>query len=189
MHSLLISLKQVDKIDDIEQHVEDLLRQKGVLEKIEDYTNDKIDFGDILETYNLLNEEIEKLQKRLKESKGNLLLTDYEEEEEAGEVSSSPTRFEMEDQKRFLDLVKGEEADVKMGKEEINRFLHRNKAKWYSSSQIAQAIGVSRPSVNKCLGRMRKHSEVQEKRIRVMLRGKLGFIPKEVPFYSYKRGL
>ena len=73
-----------------------------------------------------------------------------------------------------------------MTQEEITGFLDKNKAKWYTSSQIAQAIGVSRPSVNKSLGRMKKHSEVQEKRIRVMLKGKLGLIPKEVPFYSYK---
>ena len=107
MTPLLISLKEADKIEDIEQHVEDLIRQKEVLQKIEDYTNDKIDFGDMLETYNLLNEEIEKLQKRLKESKGNLLLNDFEEEEEEeGEDDSSPTRFEMEDQESFLEMLK-----------------------------------------------------------------------------------
>lgn len=74
-----------------------------------------------------------------------------------------------------------------MGQEEIAKFLRRNKAKWYSSSQIARAVNVSKPSINKCLDRMRRHSEVKERKVRVMLKGKLGLIGKEVPFYCFKR--
>jgi len=73
-----------------------------------------------------------------------------------------------------------------MGQEEIARFLRKYQRRWFNSSQIAEAVKVSRPSVNRCLERMRKHSEVKEKRVRVMLRGKLGFVCKEVAFYSCK---
>jgi hypothetical protein len=74
-----------------------------------------------------------------------------------------------------------------MGQEEIIGFLKRNRADWFTSSQIVNAVKVSRPSVNRCLVRMRKHSEVNEKMERVWLKGKLGFISKEVPFYSFKK--
>jgi len=179
-----------DKMDDLENHVDTLLKQKGIVESIETYS-DKLDFGDLLETYRLLVEEIERTQQELQRMKNvfSLPLSGENEcvEEEEEEVSSfSFNKFDIDKQEKNLELIRKRDKEVKMTQEEITGFLDKNKAKWYTSSQIAQAIGVSRPSVNKSLGRMKKHSEVQEKRIRVMLKGKLGLIPKEVPFYSYK---
>jgi len=179
-----------DKMDDLENHVDTLLKQKGIIESIETYS-DKLDFGDLLETYKLLVEEIERTQQELQRMKNvfSLPLSGENEcvEEEEEEVSSfSFNKFDIDKQEKNLELIRKRDKEVKMTQEEITGFLDKNKAKWYTSSEIAQAIGVSRPSVNKSLGRMKKHSEVQEKRIRVMLKGKLGLIPKEVPFYSYK---
>jgi len=74
-----------------------------------------------------------------------------------------------------------------MGQEEIQGFLRRNKPKWFTSNQLSEALHISRQNINKCLGRMRKYSEVKEKKERVLLRGKLGLISKEVPFYSFKK--
>jgi hypothetical protein len=56
-------------IDDIEDHIDDLLRQKRIIESIESYTDRRLDFGDMLETYNLINEEIERLRQKLKEDR------------------------------------------------------------------------------------------------------------------------
>lgn len=179
-----------DKMDDLENHVDTLLKQKGIIESIETYS-DRLDFGDLLETYKLLVEEIDRTQQELQRMKNvySLPLSGENEcvEEEEEEVSSfSFNKFDIDKQEKNLELIRKRDREVKMTQEEITGFLDKNKARWYTSSQIAQAIGVSRPSVNKSLGRMKKHSEVQEKRIRVMLKGKLGLIPKEVPFYSYK---
>jgi hypothetical protein len=69
MTTSLLIFEQTSKIDGLEGHIEDLLRQKDLLEDIEYYTNNAIDFGDVLETYSLLVEEIERLQKELRERK------------------------------------------------------------------------------------------------------------------------
>ena len=179
-----------DKMDDLENHVDTLLKQKGIIESIETYS-DKLDFGDLLETYRLLVEEIDRMQQELHRMKNvfSLPLSGEREcvEEEEEEFSSfSFNKFDIDKQEKNLELIRKRDKEVKMTQEEITGFLDKNKAKWYTSSQIAQAIGVSRPSVNKSLGRMKKHSEVQERRIRVMLKGKLGLIPNEVPFYCYR---
>ena len=55
------------KSEDLESHIEDLIRQKSLLQEIERYTDSRIDFADVIETYDLLVEEIERLQKRLRE--------------------------------------------------------------------------------------------------------------------------
>ena len=54
------------KSEDLESHIDDLIRQKNLLQEIEHYTDSRIDFADVLETYDLLVEEIERLQKRLR---------------------------------------------------------------------------------------------------------------------------
>jgi hypothetical protein len=69
MTTSLLIFEQTSKIDGLEGHIEDLLRQKDLLEGIEYYTDNAIDFGDVLETYSLLVEEIERLQKELRERK------------------------------------------------------------------------------------------------------------------------
>jgi regulator of replication initiation timing len=86
-----------DKIHGLEDHIDDLVRQKNILQRIENYT-DKLDFGDLLETYNLLVGEIEKLRERLK----SLSFGENEEEED----SSPGNRFALEDRERFLEAVK-----------------------------------------------------------------------------------
>lgn len=63
--TLLTLLKTVNS-DDLESHIDDLLRQKEILQSIEEYSNDRFDFGDIIETYNLLVAEIERLQEQLR---------------------------------------------------------------------------------------------------------------------------
>ncbi len=91
---LLISLKQVYKAYDLEAHIESLLRQKDLLQTIEQHTDNKVDFADLLETYNLLTEEIERSQEKLRQLKQQTCLTvisgekGYEEEEEEASLSS-----------------------------------------------------------------------------------------------------
>lgn len=77
MNPQLLSLIGNERIDDLERHVEDLLYQKKLLQNIEGYTEHKLDFGDLLETYKLLIEEIERLQTDLRERKNNQLLTNF----------------------------------------------------------------------------------------------------------------
>lgn len=60
---------------DLESHINDLLRQKDLLQNISSHSNNNIDFGDIIETYSLLISEIERLQQQLQ-------TTDVFEEEE-----------------------------------------------------------------------------------------------------------
>ena len=86
MTTSLLILEQTSKIDGLEGHIEDLLRQKDLLEDIEYYTNNAIDFGDVLETYSLLVEEIERLQKELS---GKKVLKLPEEERCKGEERAS----------------------------------------------------------------------------------------------------
>ncbi len=73
-----------------------------------------------------------------------------------------------------------------MGQEEIDRFLRRNKRKWFTSNQLAAALKVPKTCVNACLSRMRKYSEVKEKREKVKAKCRVGFHYREVPFYSFK---
>ena len=75
-----------------------------------------------------------------------------------------------------------------MSQEQIINHLRKYQPKWFNSSELSKELGISKPSINKCLSRMRKHNEVKEKTVKVMFRGKLGSsISKEVLFYSYKR--
>ena len=75
-----------------------------------------------------------------------------------------------------------------MGQQEIVDFLKKCQDEWFSSADIAEALLVSKTSVNSCLCRMRKHSEVKEKKERVRMRSGFGFHFREVLFYSFKRG-
>lgn len=52
----------LDKMDDLEVYLDTLLRQKDIMQGIETYSDDKLDFADLLETYRLLVEEIERTQ-------------------------------------------------------------------------------------------------------------------------------
>jgi len=71
---------------------------------------------------------------------------------------------------------------------QVMDFLRKYRRKWFNSTELAEALKVSRPSINKCLLRMRRYDEVNEKTVRILFRGKLGSsISKEVLFYSYKR--
>ena len=73
-----------------------------------------------------------------------------------------------------------------MCQEQIYNFLRRNRGRWCSSAEMSRRLNLPRQTVNTGLRRLRKYSEVREKKMRVLLRGKLGVIPKEVSFYSYK---
>ena len=62
-------LKQVMKAEDLETQIENLVRQKEILQSIEHFSNERFDFGDIIETYQLVIEEIERLQQMLREER------------------------------------------------------------------------------------------------------------------------
>ena len=103
----ILSLRMVNKTDDLETHIDSLLRQKEVLEKIEEYTDNKLDFGDLLETYNLLVEEIRRRQKELREERQKCLPDISGERGKEGEGISSSSIFETEDLEKFNGLVSG----------------------------------------------------------------------------------
>lgn len=79
MTSLLFSFKELEKLNDLELHVEDLLRQYSIINDIKRHTYNKYDAADMLETRNLLAMEIERCQELIKEYNSQPA---YEEEEE-----------------------------------------------------------------------------------------------------------
>ena len=178
-----------DNIDGLETHLDTLLKQKDIIQSIETYT-DKLDFGDLLDTYKLLVEEIERTQQELQRMKNvySLPVSGKEEcvEEEEEETPSSSNKFNLEKQEKILDLMKKRGKEVEMSQGQILGFLRRNKARWYTSSEISKGIRLPKVTVNTGLRRLKKHCEVKEKRIRVMLRRKLGLIAKEIPLYCFK---
>ena len=112
-------LEVVDRVDDLETHIDSLLRQKEILESIEQYAGNKLDFGDFLETYQLLVEEIERLQERLglEKQEGFTVFVGercFEEEEEEGSSFSSKYRIEhvVRDESGRLRRVKPEDLDM-----------------------------------------------------------------------------
>lgn len=93
---LISSLELIDRNADLETHIDDLVKQKQLIESIEQHSYD-IDFGDLLETYNLLVHEIERLRYELKD----LSDTDYPgeevyEEEEEESFSSLYDKYNIE---------------------------------------------------------------------------------------------
>lgn len=246
--SPLLSLKQLDKIDDLETEIEDRLREKSILQRIDYYSNNRIDFIDLFKPYELLVKHIEELQKELRELKQNHSLHVFEEEEEEEDSSSLSSKyniehvikgkdgnqrplkpedldiekhkgvrnafkliyewyrdykvskeyeeeeeeeignpFDAENRKNFLEMVKKRMKEDKMGQDDITNFLRKHQPKWFTSSQISEALQTSRQSINRCLRIMKKRCEIKEKKIKVMLRGRLGFIPRQIPFYSFKK--
>jgi predicted transcriptional regulator len=74
-----------------------------------------------------------------------------------------------------------------MSQQDISDFLKRHRNRRFRRKEIAKAIGVSHDSINRCLNRMMKYSEVNEEKVRISLRGgKKAVIQREVTFYSYK---
>jgi hypothetical protein len=71
------SSKTWEKIEDLREEIEELQRQKDKLQEV-------YDFADFIETHNLINNEIERLQKQLKEEK--LLLNDSVEDNSEDEI-------------------------------------------------------------------------------------------------------
>ena len=64
-----------EKIDHLTEEIEELQRQKYKLQEV-------YDFGDFIETHNLIDEEIERLQHQLREEKSHLVnsdATDFDE--------------------------------------------------------------------------------------------------------------
>ncbi len=112
-----------DKMDDLENHVDTLLKQKGIIESIETYS-DRLDFGDLLETYKLLVEEIDRTQQELQRMKNvySLPLSGENEcvEEEEEEVSSFSSKYNIEhvirDEDGKLRRVKPEDFDIEKHK-------------------------------------------------------------------------
>jgi len=54
--------KIVERIDDLREEIEELQRQKEKLQEV-------YDFADFIETHNLINREIERLQQELRQEK------------------------------------------------------------------------------------------------------------------------
>jgi hypothetical protein len=124
MTPLLNSLKQVNKPDDLELHIDTLMRQKSIIENIKQHTCHRYDFGDMVETQNLLVEEIEKCREQLRQFKGQSLLLvfdggkEFEEEEE--EVSSLSRKYNIEhvieDEDGRLRLLESGDLDMEKHK-------------------------------------------------------------------------
>lgn len=82
--------KIYEKIDDLTTEIEELQRQKYQLQGL-------YDFSDFIETHNLIDQEIERLQRQLRDEKHRLVNSDAadldedtEEIEEEGEEWGSP---------------------------------------------------------------------------------------------------
>jgi len=69
-----------------------------------------------------------------------------------------------------------------MGQQDVLSFLSENKGEWFYAKQIANHLRVNVACVNRCLVRMRKHSEIEEKKVRI----RFGLARREVSFYGYK---
>jgi len=75
-----------------------------------------------------------------------------------------------------------------MTQQDILDFLKRYQPKWFNSNEIAEALRLSKTSVNNCLKRMRKHSEVKERTVRIHSINRLGVRNNRgVLFFSFKR--
>ena len=89
-NNLINSFKDdINKIEYLESHVEDLMAQRDLLQKIEKFTNYRVDFGDINETYNLLETEITRLQEFLREQKGTTIVPSVNSEYQAESHTAS----------------------------------------------------------------------------------------------------
>jgi len=55
------------QIDEYESYVDSLMHQQKLIQNIEKHSNLKLDFGDFLETNNLVACEIERLRLKIKE--------------------------------------------------------------------------------------------------------------------------
>lgn len=114
------------KTEVLEEEIEELQRQKGLLQS-------QYDFADFIETHNLVDLEIERLQQQLLEEKSNLrnaLLIDSEEieeeEEEEEEDYPLPSRFNIEqvvrDSEGTLRPVKSEDLNIDYNQAVRNAF-------------------------------------------------------------------
>lgn len=69
-----------------------------------------------------------------------------------------------------------------MGQEDIIQFLKKNKNKWFCVKEISKNTGSSATSVNCCISKLRKYSEVLHKTVRV----KHAYGHRNIPLYSFK---
>lgn len=69
-----------------------------------------------------------------------------------------------------------------MGQEDIVQFLKKNRNKWFCVRDISKNTGSSCKSVNCCLGKLRRYSEVFRKTVKV----KHSFGVRNIPLYSFK---
>ncbi len=116
----LSKMMSFGKVDDVESHLQDLIHQKNILESIEKYS-DKLDFGDLIETYSILNDEIEKLQRRVRDEIDRLQSgSSGERGKEEGEAKTSSSNFFVEQLVEGYDKklrpVMREDVDVEKNK-------------------------------------------------------------------------
>lgn len=69
-----------------------------------------------------------------------------------------------------------------MGQDDIVQFLKKNRYKWFCVRDISRYTGSSCTSVNCCIGKLRRYSDIRYRMVRV----KHTFGSRNVPFYSYK---
>ena len=106
------------QVDDLVLHISDLVHQKELLQKVDRLSNNNIDFGDIIETYSLLVEEIKRLQKALKDNRLECLCPGVKEVvfEEEEEESASSSKYNIEhvikDSKGLLRAVASDDLDL-----------------------------------------------------------------------------
>lgn len=110
----LTSFVQIDKADDLELHVEDLMREINLIERIErfrDAMGFRLDHSDLKNSHILLVEERDRCREQLRKLRGQSLLIvtsgerEFEEEEE--EVSPLSRKYNIEH------VIRDEEGSLK----------------------------------------------------------------------------
>jgi len=91
--SLILKQEQISQVDGLETQIDNLLRQKEILQSIELYSSERFDFGDIIETYQLVIEEIERLQQMLREERQRYFSNGPGERGVGEEVNSSSLKI------------------------------------------------------------------------------------------------
>ena len=137
------------RIDDVESHLQDLIHQKNILQTIEKYS-DKLDFGDLIETYSLLNDEIEKLQRKVRDEMDKLQNSSGEKGK-GGEAKTSSSNYYVEQAVEGYDgklnPVTPESIDVWKNKEIMDAF--KMIYEWNKKENSRKGVDDSESSYNR----------------------------------------
>ncbi len=125
--TLTQTLRKMNQAIDLENSIYNLLCQQNLLQRIDKYTNNRLDFGDLIETHSLLKQEINRLREHLQK------ITDYyleipgkkecfEEEEEEYFSSSYNIKHIIRDQYGKSRPVTSADLDMDNNKSVLNAF-------------------------------------------------------------------